>query len=274
MTAQPQARTESFPCDGPADVDIRIRGGDIAVRATDAPCIRVELSPAKQALSLDDAELRMLSETEVTFTEQGRKLVIRRPRSLRHGGIDVVVDVPRHSMLNASAHRGSISTSGTLSGLEAATGGGPIAVDEVEGPVKVTTGSGEITLGRVAGALRARLGSGDFEAASIEGDGATVATGDGAIRLGVVQCDAKVRTGRGAIVVNEAASGRISLATGSGDVRVGIRPGVAAELDVASGSGQVRSELEVTHGAPAGTPPARIRVRTGSGEAVVASAAA
>jgi DUF4097 and DUF4098 domain-containing protein YvlB len=274
MTAESQTRTESFPCDGPADVDIRIRGGRIAVRATDTPCIRVEISSAEQASTLDDADIRALSETQVTFTEPGRKLVIRRPRSPRHAGIAVVVDVPLHSRLNASAHRGSISVSGTLSGLEAATGGGPIAVDEVEGPVKVATGSGQITLGRVAGALRAHLGSGDFEATSIEGDGANVATGSGDIRLGVVQCDVKVRTGHGAIVVDEAASGRISLATGAGDVRIGIRPGVAAELDVVSGSRQVRSELEVTDRVPADAPPARIRVRTGSGEAVVARAAA
>ena len=54
---------------------------------------------------------------------------------------------------------------------------------------------------------------------------------------------------------------------------VGIHPGVLAEIDVSSGSGQARSEL------PFGAPPAdgsarlRVRGRTGSGDAVITSVA-
>jgi hypothetical protein len=88
----------------------------------------------------------------------------------------------------------------------------------------------------------------------------------------VVEGDAYLRTGRGAITVGEAAGGELSLASGAGDLRVGLRRGVVAELDLVSGSGNARSELDVSDRPPAGGAPARIRMRTGSGEALVARA--
>ena len=120
-------------------------------------------------------------------------------------------------------------------------------------------------LGRVTGRLKARLGSGELEAATIEGEGATVATGRGDVWLGAVSCDTQVRTGNGRVVVADVAGGTISLASGSGDLRVGVHPGVAAELDVVSGSGEVRTELDVSDTRPAAAPAARTpRVQTWS----------
>src|SRR5262245_17283123 len=292
MNTQTTTRAESFDCDGPAELDIRIRGGRIADRTTYSPHVRVEIStePGEAALLEDagesalgtisggaykpeDADPHLVDETQVTFSEQRRRLVVRAPRSFRRAGLAVVVEASENSKLKARAHRGSISASGTLAGLTAAAGGGAIDAEDVDGPVDVATGAGHVRLGRVTGPLRARLGSGEIEAASIEGGGANVATGRGDVWLGVVRCDANVRTGNGSVVVAEAASGAISLATGSGDLRVGIRPGVSAELDVVSGSGLVRSELDVSDQAPADAPAARIRMRTGKGEAVVERAA-
>jgi DUF4097 and DUF4098 domain-containing protein YvlB len=264
MNTQSNTRTEEFDCDGLPELDIRIRGGRIDVRATDVPRIRVEVS-AGDASAVRD--------TQVAFSDNRRKLIVRTPRSFRRGGIDVVVDTPRHSIVKAQAHRGAISASGSLSELVAATGSGAITVEEVEGAADVATGSGSVKLGRVSGKLRARLGSGELELASLEGEGASIATGRGDVWLGVVRCDTDIRTGRGAIVVAEHAGGDLTLATGSGDLRVGVRPGVAAELDLVSGSGRARSELDVSDRPPADAPVASIRMRTGAGEAVVASAA-
>lgn len=293
MNANPLTRTESFECDGPAELDIRIRGGRIEVRAADVAHVRVEISTepgdprrweqgvedllgtiSQGAYTPDEADTHSVAETKIEFSERRRRLVVRAPRSFRRTGLAVVVEAPQHSRLKAGAERGAISTSGVLSELKAATGSGSIVSEDVEGQVDVATGTGRVLLGRVAGRLRARLGSGELEAASIEGESASVTTGRGEIWLGAVHCDAHVRTGRGGIVVAEAAGGDLTLVTGTGDLRVGVRPGVAAELDVVSGSGRARSELDVSDRPPADAPAARIRMRTGSGEAVVASAAA
>ncbi len=289
--ADPDRRTEVFPCDGPVEVDVRIRRGRLDVCATDAPGIRVQvvaepsdaprleqgveralerISAGEIAPSL--AENHAVRETEVTFSEERRRLEIRTPRSFQRIGLSVRIEVPEGSRLAARLHRGSLTATGLLAGLHAATGSGDIRSERMEGDVMTATGSGEVHLGQVAGRLRARSGFGGIEVDRLEGDGARVTTGSGDVLLGVVGCDVHARTGSGRVVVAEAASGRLDLVTGSGDVSVAVRPGITAELDLASGSRKARSELDVSDQAPPDAPSVRIRARTGSGDAVVARA--
>jgi len=267
MKTETVPRTEAFPCEGPIELELRIREGEIEVKAGAVDHVRVEISPLD-----DEKDERSVRETRIEYSEQRGKLLVRGPRSFHRQGIGVFVETPAGSKVEARAHRGSIAASGTLSSLEAATGGGSVTADEVDGPVFVASGSGSITLGRVSGPVRARLGNGDIELSSIEGEGASLTTGRGDVRLGVVSGDAKIRTGKGSVVVAEAAGGNLNLVTGGGDLRVGVRHGVSALLDMVSGSGRARSELDVTDRPAADAPIANIRMRTGSGEAVVSRA--
>jgi hypothetical protein len=260
-------RTEAFPCEGPCELELRVREGRIAVKSGDVDHVRVELATPD-----DQTDERSVGETRVEYSGERRRLVVRAPRSFHRGGVNVFVETPSGSKVDAAAHRGSISVSGKLSSLVAVTGGGTVEAEEIDGPVKVASGSGSLTLGRITGPLKARLGNGDIELSSVESPGASLTTGHGDVRLGVVGGNAKVRTGKGSVVVSEVASGNLELVTGGGNLRAGVRAGVAAELDVVSGSGQARSELDVTDQPAPGAPVARIRMRTGSGEAVVSRA--
>jgi hypothetical protein len=285
------SRTEVFACDGPVEVEVNMRNGVLDVRATDVPGIRVQLSivrgdarrweqgleNALERVSAgeyhpSDPEAHALRESEVSFSDGRRRLQIRTPRSFRRIGIGVTVEVPEGSQLSARLHHGSVTTSGVLTALRAATGSGTIRVERVDGDVEATTGTGDLRLGHVTGRLRARSGSGRIEVDGLEGERATVTTGNGDVRLGLVQSDVRARTGNGRVAVSEAASGRLDLVTGSGDVTVAVRPGIAAEIDMVSGSGQARSELDLADRPPAEAPAVRVRARTGSGSAVVARA--
>lgn len=294
--SQPEApeagsRTEVFTCDGPVEIDVNIRNGLLDVRATDVPGIRVQLSivrgdARRWEQGLEDAlervsageyhpsdpEAHALRECEISFSDARRRLQIRTPRSFRRIGIGVRVEVPEGSRLAARLHRGSVTTSGVLTALRAGTGSGTVQVERVNGDVEAATGMGDLRLGHVTGRLRARSGSGRIEVDALEGERATVATGNGDVQLGVVASDVQARTGNGRVVVSEAASGRLDLVTGSGDVTVAVRPGVGAQIDIVSGSGEARSELDVSDRPPASAPTVRVRARTGSGKAVVARA--
>lgn len=265
---QTTTRSETFPCDGPATVDVQVRAGRLAVRAADVTEIRVQVTVENDAT----ADARAVQETEVSFSADARRLVIRAPRGFRRTPLSVEVDVPRQSRLTARLHRGSVSATGTLASLDAGTGSGDVRAEHVAGDTDANTGSGDIRLGRVEGRLRARSGSGEIEVAALDGEAAKVATGSGNIWLGAVRSDVQARTSSGRVVVADVAGGRLDLATGSGNVNVSVRAGVSAQIDLASGSGQTRSELEVLDGPPAETAPVRIRARTGSGDAVVARA--
>lgn len=266
MNTENVPRTEAFHCEGPIELELRIREGEIEVKADAVDHVRVEISPLDS-----QPDERSVRETRIEYFEQ--RLVIRGPRSFHGEGISVYVEVPTGSKVEARAHRGSISASGKLSSFEAATGRGAVEADEIDGPVKVASGSGSITLGRISGPLKARLGNGDIELSELSSV-ASITTGSGDVRLGVVEGTAKIRTGNGSVVVSETGEGTLSLVSGSGDLRVGVRPGVSALLDVVSGSRGARSELDVTDRPADGAPIARIRMRTGSGEAVVSRATA
>jgi hypothetical protein len=268
MTTETPTRTETFVCDGPVELDVRLRNGRIEVRGAKTSTVRVHLTSYPEGSGTAAADA--LRETRVEL--DGDRVLVRGPKGFARGDLSVTIEAPPLSRLKAHAHRASIAASGPLAALVAATGSGAVSADDVEGTVDVATGSGAVRLGRVAGPLRARLGAGTVEVGSLEGKAARIATGRGDLRLGIVEGDAHLRTGRGAITIGEAAGGELSLASGAGDLRVGLRAGVVAELDLVSGSGNARSELDVSDRPPAGKAAARIRMRTGSGEALVARA--
>ena len=107
-------------------------------------------------------------------------------------------------------------------------------------------------------------------------DGALRATdikaGSGDVRIGAVRADVGVRTGTGAVSVADASAGRLDLTTGSGGLTIGVHAGVLAELDLSSGSGRARSELDVRQTAPGREPVLWLRGRTASGDVLVTRA--
>jgi DUF4097 and DUF4098 domain-containing protein YvlB len=100
-----------------------------------------------------------------------------------------------------------------------------------------------------------------------------VKTGSGEIGVGEVAADLRVRSGSGDISVADARAGRIELTSGSGRLQVGVHPGVGAELDLTTGSGSVRSDLQVGDTAPSSGEGLKVRGRTGSGNVLVTRSA-
>jgi Putative adhesin len=290
-TEQTLTRTESFDCDGPAELDLRVGSGRIEVRTADVPHVRVELAveagegtPRQHGFEgllgrissgeyePTDADAHAVRETQITFSDERRRLVVRTARAFRRIRLAVLVEAPDGSRLTAATYRGSITASGVLGGLKAATHAGDVAADRVDGDVDVRAGSGGVRLGRVTGRLQCRAGAGEIEVASVDGEATRLATGSGDVWLGAVRSDVQARTGKGNVVIADAAGGRLDIVTGSGDLSVAVRRGVAAEIDLVSGSGQARSELAVAGEPPPDAPSVRVRARTGHGDAVVTKA--
>jgi hypothetical protein len=92
---------------------------------------------------------------------------------------------------------------------------------------------------------------------------ATLQRRDG--RLDVVRGAVRSRAGSGSVRVG-AAHGDVDLTFGSGPITVGVPEGVAAHVDVTSGSGQVHSELPVEQAPRTSDRSISVRARTGSGE--------
>jgi hypothetical protein len=215
--------------------------------------------------------------TEVSWSEDGRRLLVRSPAELPLRLVPLVVTVraPAGSRLAVRSGSGDITVTGRAGGSSARTGAGDIRLDAVDGDAELNAGSGTVQAGPISGRTRARTGSGDLSLAALNGPG-DVKAGSGKIRLGEVRADLLARTGSGSLQISDAESGRLDLTTGSGDLRVGVHAGVIAELDVSSRSGRVRSELDVRDGAPDTLPATGavlvVHGRAGSGDVLVSRA--
>ncbi|MFD5831264.1 DUF4097 domain-containing protein [Lentzea sp. NPDC060358] len=148
-----------------------------------------------------------------------------------------------------------------VSSVEFETGSGNVVTRDVAGDVKVKAGSGNFSATRVGGTLTADLGSGRVELNTVKGKALVVAssgdidgsflsgdviadTGSGRVELTMAEPrSVRVRSGSGD--VNVRAPGGPYKVTGSSDsgdreVHVPTDPGASLELNLSSGSGEVR----------------------------------
>jgi hypothetical protein len=302
MTNEGVVRRQSFEAEGPVELDLGTGGGAITVRLVDEPGVHVEVrhdpdagSPWSQGVTNlmswvstqfggqlggqfgetvpegSSAEGEAVRQTRVDFADA--RLVVRTPKELqlRNVPISVSVQAPAGSHVEARSGAGDVTVTGRAGRLNLNTGSGRINADQAEGTVRVDTGSGTVRLGPMAAGLRAKTGSGDVEVTAV-GGASTVVTGSGDVWLGAVTGDVLARTGSGRVTIANAAAGELELHTGSGAIHVGVRTGSPAEIDLSSGSGEARSDLDLTVNPPESKPSLRVRGRTGSGTALVTTA--
>jgi hypothetical protein len=300
-------RQQSWPVDGPAELELSVDVGRITVRLEepapeDSPEgstgeVRVEvrhdpssgnawsqgltgliswLGGATGGMPGSEADIaaEAVRAAEISWSETGRRLVVRSSEELplRVVPLAITVSAPDRSRLAARTGAGDVRVSGRAGWVGVRTGSGRASIAAVEGDADVNTGSGDVELGPVSGRARLRTGSGSVSVAAT-GGATEVRTGSGDVRLGEVAGDLQLRTGSGDVEIADARRGSFDLTTGSGGLRIKVHPGVAAELDVSTGSGRARSELEVTGVAPEQSAAIQVRGRTGSGDVLVARAA-
>ncbi|GAA1325271.1 DUF4097 family beta strand repeat-containing protein [Pseudonocardia xinjiangensis] len=224
--------------------------------------------------SADELAAEAVRAAEITWSETGRRLIVRSSQDLplRVVPLAITVSAPAGSRLAARAGAGDIRVTGRAGWAGVRTGSGQISVAAVDGDADVTTGSGDVELGPVSGRTRVRTGSGKVSVAATGGPG-EIRASSGTVSVGEVAGDLGVRTGSGDVVIADARSGHLDLTSGSGGLRIGVHPGVGAELDLTSGSGRASSDLEVTAVAPERPATLQVHGRTGSGDVLVTRAA-
>lgn len=301
MTEQPQetpeelVRSQTFDATGPLELNVDITVGRVDVRLAEGPVLaEVRHAPSEQApwtegvsnllswvgerfggqLGTDLASSPAEAVAQCRIEQVGNRLTVAGPKPLplRNVPLAVTLHAPEGSHLTVRAGAAEVAVTGPAGRVDVATGSGGVSIETADGAATLRTGSGGIKAGALRAGLQLRSGSGDVDIAELPASG-TVATGSGAVRLGEVSGSVLVRTSSGDLSVADAAAGSVEAITGSGDVRVGVRRGVAAEIELSSGSGRVSSELDVAETPPEQDVPLTVRARTGSGDAVVTRAA-
>jgi DUF4097 and DUF4098 domain-containing protein YvlB len=173
--------------------------------------------------------------------------------------VDVSIELPAGSEMSAHLLMGEIRSAGRLGPcrvrttgnvwlertgpLHVHTGAGHITADGIAGAAEISTGSGKIQLGEVDGAAVVKNSNGDTTIDAVTGD-VRVRNANGAIDVERAGAGVDAKTSNGSIRLGEVVRGSVQLGTATGDLDIGIADGTAAWLEINTGFGHVRNQLD------------------------------
>ena len=202
----------------------------------------------------------------------------------RTGSIDVVIEVPSGTQLDAEGAMADFRSHGRLGDVRIKTAAGEVNLDQT-GACVVATGAGSVTVDRAGGTARI-TGAGETRVAGVDGhaviknlNGKTwVGEAVGDLRIKSANGDITVErahgtvaatTANGSIQIGEVRRGAVAMKTASGSLEVGIREGSAAWLDVRSTYGRVRNTLAAASGPQPAQDVVEVRAQTAYGDITI-----
>jgi DUF4097 and DUF4098 domain-containing protein YvlB len=244
----------------PISVTIELAVGNLRVAATDRTDTAVEVRPSDEA---DESDVQAAAQVRVDYTNGVLQVTGPKARmfdfSRKTRSVDVSIELPSGSQLSAHLLMGDVRCTGRLGecrlkttgnvGLERTgplrlhTGAGHVTAVGVAGDADISTGTGTIHVGEVDGSAVVKSSNGDIGIDTVTGD-LQVRTANGAIDIERAGAGVDAKTSNGAIRVGEVVRGSVVLATPAGNLDVGIADGSAAWLEVHTGFGLVRNELD------------------------------
>jgi DUF4097 and DUF4098 domain-containing protein YvlB len=224
----------NFVTPEPISVVLDLAIANVKVTAADRTDTSVEVCPTSNT-SNSDSKLAEL--TTVDFA--GNTLNVKVPKRvnaylLKGGSVDLAIDLPAGSQIEADAWTVELRTDGVLGTCKVKTGTGTLSLDTA-GPLDLFTSSGNITVARAAGEVKVTTESGQLKVSRVEGN-AALKNGNGDIQVGEVTGDLKANAGNGSITVDRVV-GSVN-ASGFARVKVGRVEG-SAGLKSADGDIQV-----------------------------------
>jgi DUF4097 and DUF4098 domain-containing protein YvlB len=275
----------TFNTPGPIPATIDLVAADVRIVASDRHDTVVEVHPST---SSHEPDVTAAQQTKVEYTAAGLQIKGPRQRSMglrKIGSVDVTVELPAGSQIEAEAGIGALRFTGQLGKCRVKIGAGDVELEQV-GPLDLHTGAGAITVGQVAGHAEITNGSGRLRVSQIDGS-ATIKNSNGETWVGDVTGDLRVNAGNGAISVGHAGAdvtasssngeirvddltrGSASLKTGFGEIHFGIHAGTAAKLDAYTRFGTVRNSMDAADSPDPSDEVLEVYARTSFGDIVI-----
>jgi DUF4097 and DUF4098 domain-containing protein YvlB len=275
-----------FDTPEPISVQVDLPVGDAWIAATDRVDTVVEIRP-RNASSKSDVD----AAEQTTVEYLAGRLMVRAPKSWRRysfvsagPSVDVLIEVPSGSSVQAEASWAAFRCEGRLGRCRFKTGGairldqtgaldidsshGEVIVERVAGSVRVISSSGKVRLGVVDGTIEIKNSSGDCWIGQSTGD-VRVNTAYGDITVDRALASVTARTAYGSVRIGEVVRGSIDLQTSYGGIEVGVRRGVAAWLDLNSPNGRMHNALDTTEGPAQTDETVEVRASTSYGDIMI-----
>jgi DUF4097 and DUF4098 domain-containing protein YvlB len=249
----------TFETPEPISVALEIGVGDLRIAASDRTDTVVEVRPTNQA---DESDVQAAQQVHVDLTNG--TLRITGPKRLfdfskKSRSVDVTIGLPAGSHVSVDMLAGEIRGAGRLGDCRIKNSIGHVSLERtgplrlstvgnidaesIAGNAEISTGSGKIRLGEIDGTAVVKNSNGDTTIDAVGGD-LRVRAANGDITIGRAGAGVDAKSSNGTIRVGEVARGSVVLGTATGDLDIGIADGTAAWLDVNTGFGHVRNQLD------------------------------
>ena len=255
-----------FPSADPVDISVDNWGsGSIVVAGEPTSSVTVEVVPSHRDGNVEE----LLAQVQVSF-EDGQ-LYIHGPRAStfrRKQGLDLTIRAPEGSSCAAKTVSADLACVGELSAVSLQTASGDLTAASVGDELTVRTASGDVLLDQIAGTVSIHTASGDVQAARVDGD-VRINSASGDVKINSCGGPVAVHTASGDVALGGVGAGSVELVSVSGDLEIGVLPGFGVYMDLASTSGDIRSELDASEGSEAddeSSAALRISCRTLSGD--------
>ena len=266
-----ESRIDStFNFDRRGTVVLSVGSGEIVVTGWDRNQVRVRARSERSVVRMDATSTRV-------------SLDLSRQRG---GDTRFEVTVPHGVRVSARATTGDISITGTKGGVDANTNSGDLIVEDAAERTDLRSMSGDITARNITGNVEVNTLSGELMLFDVKGDvDANSVSGDLDLR-NVTARYVRARTTSGDVTYDGAVdpAGRYELGSHSGSVTLAIPEGTGALLTIATYSGGIESDFQITlrpgdHGIGAskrftfevGKGDARISAESFSGDIIIRS---
>ncbi|WP_370945794.1 DUF4097 domain-containing protein [Amycolatopsis sp. cg5] len=255
-----------FDTPEPISVTLEFGVGNVRIVATDRTDTVVDVRPSNES---DSSDVQAAQRTRVDYANgvlqvTGPKRTFDFSRKTR--SVEVTIELPSGSRVTGDVQVGNLSGIGRIGDCRFKTSVGNVRLEQT-GPLRLDTSTGHLTAGRVAGDAEVHTGSGKVDLGEVDGSvvvknangDTTITSATGNVRVRAANGDITVdragagveaKSSNGNIRLGEVARGSVELGTAMGDLEIGIAEGTAAWLDVNTGFGQVRNQLDST-GSPA-----------------------
>jgi DUF4097 and DUF4098 domain-containing protein YvlB len=283
LASTPQGTFErTFQVNGPVNLEVQSRSGDITVRSGPAGTVSVrgKIFVGDHWLFGGDRRVEEVHEIEQNppLRQQGNSIHIDSV-NVRNISVDYEITVPVETAVQAHTGSGDQTIEGVHGNADLQSGSGDMRLSRLSGDIRIQTGSGNLRGHEISGPVRGGTGSGDVELEETGSGDVDLHTGSGNITARGLNGTFRGETGSGDITVKGTQTGSWEIRTGSGNVHVRLPSNSAFEADLSTSSGtldidapmtmtvqgRVRETRKSIHGQVRGGGPV-LKVHTGSGD--------
>jgi hypothetical protein len=237
----------SFQVNGPVDLEVLTRSGDITVRSGSSGTVSIHGKIHLGNSWLEGNRKGDVEELQKNppLRQNGNSIRVDYV-NFRNISVDYEITVPENTTVRTHSGSGDQAVEGIKGNVDLEAGSGDMQLSRLTGDLRFQTGSGNVRGRQLSGPARVKAGSGDIEIEEVgEGD-VDIRTGSGNITVSGVNGGFRAEAGSGDIRANGSPKSLWSIRTGSGNVDLRVPSEAAFDVDISSNSGTVVVDHPVT----------------------------